>query len=399
MTHPPFFGVVSNLTKEVKPAQWRTYLTWQLIHGSVPALPKRFQDEHFAFMSKNLTGAKQDLPRWKKCVAYTDEALGEALAVPFVEKYFGADGKQVTSDMVKGIEQAFEKDLEQISWMDATTKDRARAKLKAITNKIGYPEKWKQYDSMKTDRSSFLHNWLAAGAWQSNYDVNKIAKPVDKTEWEMTPPTVNAYYNPPLNEIVFPAGILQPPFFDIKATDPVNFGAMGMVVGHETTHGFDDEGRQFGADGSLTDWWTQASGDAFKQKAECVKNRYDSEVAVDDLHVNGALTMGENIADFGGTKLAFMAMRNWQASHPESAEKTKQYRYDDAQQFFLGYAQSWCSKYRPENARMRVMTDPHSPPFLRVNVPLSNLPEFQQAFQCKDGAKMARTGDQRCTVW
>ncbi|MBX5482905.1 MAG: M13 family metallopeptidase [Myxococcaceae bacterium] len=397
IAHPPFFAEVSKLAKEVKPVEWRTYLTWVFIRETVPALPGRFQQEHFAFVSQNLSGAKVDLPRWKKCVSYTDQLLGEALAVPFVKKYFGEEGKKTTLAMVQQIEKEFEKDLDSLSWMDDQTRERARQKLRAITNKIGYPEKWKQYDALETDRSSFLANWLRANEVEAKREVNKIGKPVDKTEWFMTPPTVNAYYNPPLNEIVFPAGILQPPFFDIHATDPVNFGAMGMVMGHETTHGFDDEGRQFDFDGSLNDWWTEASAKAFAAKAECVKNRYSQEIAVDDLHVNGALTLGENIADMGGLKLAHAAMRSWQAQKKQPAAGS--YRYDDDQQFFLGFAQSWCNKYRPENARMRVTVDPHSPPPLRVNVPLSNLPAFQEAFQCKPGQKMAKPAAERCEVW
>jgi len=397
VTHVPFAKELEAMVKDpaLTPAQWNDYLAVNLVRDLSDALPKRFRDEHFAF-TQALTGAKEQLPRWKKCVRYTDGALGEALAIAYVEKTFGADGKATTQDMVRALEGAFEKNLAQISWMDEETKKAAGDKLHKITNKIGYPDKWKSYDGLKIDRASFLKNGLATSTYESARDLAKIGKPVDRAEWHMTPPTVNAYYNPSQNEIVFPAGILQPPFFDKSASTAVNFGAIGMVVGHEITHGFDDEGRQFDGDGNLRDWWSEPSGKAFLERAACVKGQFDGYVAIDDLKVNGGLTLGENVADLGGLKISHAALRAWVAEHPEALAGS---RYNADQQFFLGYAQSWCSMYRPEMARMRVATDPHSPPYWRVNGPLSNLPAFHEAFGCREGDKMFRPAAERCEIW
>jgi len=396
VTHLPFASEVSTLVRRTPPGELRTYLAWKLISAQVVALPKPFSDAQFAFESKYLTGAKEDLPRWKKCVSATDAAMGEALAVPFIEQNFGADGKRITKSMVKEIEEAFEANLAPLTWMDDATKAKAREKAQKIFDKIGYPEKWKTYDGLVTDRGSFLGNRMRSDAYENARDLKKIGKPLDRALWNMTPPTVNAYYNPSMNEIVFPAGILQPPFFNKEATDPVNFGAMGMVVGHELTHGFDDQGRQFDALGNLTDWWSPASGQAFLQRVECVKNQFDGYVSVDDLHLNGALTLGENVADLGGLKLAYAAMQAHARQHPE-ASGTAGGRLTPAQQFFLGTAQAWCTNTRPEEARRRVTIDPHSPPRFRVNGPLSNLPQFQEAFGCKAGDKMV--AQNRCEVW
>ncbi len=395
VTHPAFAAQVGQLVKKVPRAQLRTYFAWRLLSSQVLALPRPFADAQFAFQSKFLTGAKEDLPRWKKCVNATDHSLGEALAVPFVAQTFGPDGKQVTRSMVGQIEAAFDSNLETLSWMDAPTKARALEKAKAVFDKIGYPEKWKTYDGLVTDRGSFLGNRMRSMAYENARDLKKIGKPLDRSLWEMTPPTVNAYYNPSMNEIVFPAGILQPPFFNKEATDAVNFGAMGMVVGHELTHGFDDEGRQFDARGNLSDWWTPQSGKAFLDRVDCVKKQFDGYLSIDDLHLNGALTLGENVADLGGLKLAFAAMQAYAKQHPERAAPPG--RFTPEQQFFLGPAQAWCTNVRPEEARRRVTVDPHSPPRFRVNGPLSNLPQFQQAFGCKAGDRMV--AQNRCEVW
>ena len=395
VTHPPFAAQVGQLVRRAPRPQLRTYLAWRLISSQVIALPKPFSDADFAFQSRFLTGAKQDLPRWKKCVSATDAAMGEALAVPFIAQTFGADGKQLTKSMVNEIEAAFQANLDTLSWMDATTKARAREKAKAVFDKIGYPDQWKTYDGLVTDRGTFLGNRMRSMAYENARDLRKIGKPLDRGLWGMTPPTVNAYYNPALNEIVFPAGILQPPFFNKEATDAVNFGAMGMVVGHELTHGFDDQGRQFDAKGNLSDWWTPESGKAFVERVECVKKQFDGYVAIDDLHLNGALTLGENVADLGGMKLAFSAMQAYAKEHPERAAPPS--RFTPEQQFFLGQAQSWCTNVRPETARMLATVDPHSPAEFRVNGPLSNLPQFQQVFGCKAGDRMV--AQNRCEVW
>ncbi|HEX4620047.1 MAG TPA: M13 family metallopeptidase, partial [Myxococcaceae bacterium] len=304
VTHPPFFEALDTLVKATPAARWRPYLKWHFVLTTLPALPKRFQDEDYRFKSKALTGAKEDAPRWKKCVGFTDHALGEALAQAFVAKTFGQQEKTTTLLMVQEVEKAFGMNLDSLPWMDAPTKAKALEKVHAIFNKIGYPDHWRNYDALKTGRTSFLDNLLAANAFERARQLAKIGKPADRSEWNMTPPTVNAYYRAENNEIVFPAGILQPPFFNREAAAPVNFGAMGLVVGHEITHGFDDQGRHFDAKGNLVDWWSPTAGPAFTERADCVRKMYDDSVAVDDLHVNGKLTLGENVADLGGLKLA-----------------------------------------------------------------------------------------------
>ncbi|MFL5357904.1 M13 family metallopeptidase [Archangium sp.] len=399
ITHPPFFADMDRLVKTAKPAAWKPYLTWHYVASVIPTLPKSFQDERFRFTSQNLTGAKEDVARWKKCVRFTNGALGEALAQPFITQTFGAEGKKTTLQMVEEIEKSFERNLDTLAWMDKPTREQALVKVRKIMNKIGYPDRWRNYDALKVERGSFLTSYLNAAAFEQARQLAKIGKPVDKIEWGMTPPTVNAYYNPSFNEIVFPAGILQPPFFNREATAAVNFGAMGMVVGHEITHGFDDEGRQYDEIGNLRDWWTPDSDKAFRERVACVKTQYDGFTAIDELKVNGALTLGENVADLGGLKLAHAAMEAWLARDPEAAKQANSYRFTPSQQFFLGYAQSWCSKYREPFARQMAVVDPHSPPYWRVNGPVVNLPAFQQAFQCKEGSKMVRPAAQRCEVW
>jgi endothelin-converting enzyme/putative endopeptidase len=393
--HPPFFEEVARLAKTVPGPKWRTYLSWVVVRSSIPALPKRFQDESFAFNSKALTGASEDQPRWKKCVALTDRALGEALGQPYVAQVFGEDGKTLTREVVAEVEAAFERNLDTLAWMDAPTKQRALEKIRRVVNKVGYPDVWRNYDALEVGRTSFFANLHQAARFEKARDLAKIGKPVDRHEWGMTPPTVNAYYSALKNEIVFPAGILQPPMFNRAASPPVNFGAMGMVVGHEFSHGFDDQGRKFDAEGNLNLWWTDASDKAFRERAACVEKQYSEEIAIEDIRVNGKLTLGENVADFGGVKLAFLAMREYLKKRPLQQES----RFTPEQQFFLGYAQGWCNKYRPENARLRAATDPHSPAFLRVKVPLRNFKPFAEAFSCKAGSKMVKSDAERCEVW
>lgn len=394
VTHVPFAEELNHLVGTTPASTWKVYLTWHFLKDVVPALPKRFQEEDFRFEGKILNGAEEDKPRWKKCVAMTDAGLGEALAQPFVAKTFGTEGKATTQRMVAEIEAAFNRDLDTLTWMDEPTRLKAREKLRAIVNKVGFPDRWKSYDGLKIDRGSFLGNYLRADAYERARDLKKIDQPLDRSEWLMTPPTVNAYYYPPRNEIVFPAGILQPPFFNRAAPDAVNLGAMGMVVGHETTHGFDDEGRHFDAQGNLKEWWTSASDEAFRKRAACVKEKYDQEIAVDDTHINGALTLGENVADIGGVKLALAALH----ASSKADQKPAVYRYSEDQQFFLGFAQLWCAKRRPEYMRKLAVIDPHSPPAQRVDVPLKNLSAFQDAFQCKPDSKMVAPAP-RCEVW
>ena len=376
-----------------QPAAWlgpyKSYLRWHYVMPYQRVLTQKFLDESFAF-DKELTGAAKIEPRWKRCVRAVDRGLGEALAIPFVQQKLGDEGKATTQAIVKEIEAAMEEDLESLSWMDAATREKAEIKVRKLFNKIGYPDSWRNYDALaaKVQRRSYASNFYEAGRFDALRDLAEIGKPVDRAEWHMTPPTVNAYYNPPLNEMVFPAGILQPPFYANGAPVAVNFGGLGMVAGRELTHGFDDEGRQYDADGNLKDWWTPAVSQAFDQRAACVADQFDGYVAVDDLHVNGKLTLGENLADLGGAKLALAVLHE---REPVSVEADRQ--------FFFGVSQIWCGSMRPEMARVRVRTDPHSPAKYRVNGPLSNMPEFAKAFSCQPGDTMVRPEEKRCAVW
>ncbi len=397
-TTPRYLTRVDELLGRTPPETWRAYMKWRLLSGMAKerALPKAFSDERFAFTSKNFTGAKEQEPRWKHCVRMTEEALGEAIGQAYARRYFGAEGKQKTKQLVADIEGVMARDIDAIAWMDDATRARAREKLGKIVNKVGYPDAWRNYDAMKLDRSSFFHSVLGANAFEVNRDLSKIGKPLDRNEWHMVPPQVNAYYNPSMNEMVFPAGILQPPFFTRGAPDAVNYGAIGMVVGHELTHGFDDQGRQFDAAGNLANWWTPAVGKEFDRRAECIARQYDEYVAVDDVRLNGKLTLGENIADLGGVKLAFAAYQASRAGKPAEAPVAG---FTPEQAFFIGYAQSWCTVIRPEFARLLAQTDPHSPARWRVDGPLSDIPAFQKAFACPDGSAMARAGQKRCEIW
>ncbi len=393
VTSPDFFAALNKMLTTTPVAEWKTYLRWHVVHNAAPALSKAFVDENFAFYGKTLSGTAEIEPRWKRCTKAVDRLMGEALGRAFVEKTFGAEGKERTQAMVREIEAAMSADLDGLKWFDDATRAQAHDKLAAIANKIGYPEKWRNYDALEVSPNSYLVNAMHAEEFETHRQLAKIGKPLDRTEWDMTPPTVNAYYNPSMNEMVFPAGILQPPFFNKAAVKPVNYGAIGMVMGHELTHGFDDEGRQFDAKGNLRDWWSGPVGKEFETRAQCVVDQYNGYVAVDDLHLNGKLTLGENIADLGGLKLAHAAYVKARGT----AEPQKIGKWTDEQLFFLGTAQSWCTKRRPELARMRVTTDPHSPAQYRIDGPFSNMPEFGAAWQCKPGDKMVRKT--QCTIW
>jgi putative endopeptidase len=397
VAQPDFVKEVDAMAKSMSYADWRTYLRWHLARATSPWLSKRFVDEWFQFR-QTLTGTKVLAPRWKRCVRFADQMMGEALAQPFVKEHLGEDGKQAAARMVTDIETSMKNDLEALAWMDEPTRTKAEAKLAKIMNKIGYPSKWRSYDGLAIDRASFLANAQRASAFETKRQLAKVGKPVDKEEWEMTPPTVNAYYEPTMNEMVFPAGILQSPFYGKDQAPTLNFGAIGMVVGHELTHGFDDEGRQFDAEGNLRDWWTPAVSAEFDKRAACVAQQYDEYVPIDDAHIKGKLTLGENIADLGGLKLSYAALERDQASAP-SVPTAAQGAFTPSQQFFVGFAQAWCANYRPEALRLLVATNPHSPPKYRVNGPLSNLPEFAAAFQCKEGSPMVRPAAVRCEIW
>ena len=375
---------------------WRAYLRWRVLDemAAARALPAAFVRERFNFVASNFTGAKEMEARWKHCTKLTDHLLGEALGQHFVRRYFPGDSKQRVLELIGNIQRAMQANLEVLAWMDEVTRKAALGKLGKIENKIGYPDKWRDYSAVAIERTSFLKSLLAATRFETRRQLDKIGKPVDRGEWHMTPPTVNAYYNPLQNEMVFPAGILQPVFYTRGANDAVNYGAIGFVMGHELTHGFDDQGRRFDADGNMTDWWSPAVGKEFEKRTACVEKQFSNYVAVDDLKLNGKLTLGENIADLGGLKLAFAAYQRSRRGRPAESQVAG---FTPEQQFFLAAAQVWCSKMRPEEARRRVVVDPHSPPRWRVNGPLSNLPEFARAFGCQADAPMVRK--ERCQVW
>lgn len=394
VAQPDFVKEVDTMAKAINVADWRTYLRWHLAAAASPWLSRKFVDEWFHFRQV-LTGTKVLQPRWKRCVGFADQMMGEALAQPFVKQFLGEDGKRAAEQMVAGIEESMKIDIDSISWMDDPTRTKAQTKLGKITNKIGYPAKWRNYDALEIDRGSFVQNVERATQFEVRRQLTKVGKPVDKEEWQMTPPTVNAYYDPTMNEMVFPAGILQAPFYGNLQTPALNYGAIGMVIGHELTHGFDDEGRQFDADGNLRDWWSAPVAAEFDKRAECVQKQFDDYVAVDDAHIKGKLTLGENIADLGGVRLSLAAFERAQ----KGRSITTSNGFTPQQQFFVGFAQAWCANYRPEALRLLVATNPHSPPKYRVNGPVSNVPEFATAFQCAAGSPMVRGRDNRCEVW
>jgi putative endopeptidase len=390
---PDFVKGMDALLKTTDLAALKSYLRWGVIRGSAPFLSKPFVDQNFAFYGKTLTGAKEIRPRWKRCVALTDDELGEALGQEYVALKFPPSAKAHTQEMVDALERALGEDIQQLDWMTPETKKAALVKLHAIQNKIGYPEKWRDYSSVIVKRDDLLGNVRRADAFEVRRQLNKIGKPVDKQEWGMTPPTVNAYYDPQMNNINFPAGILQPPFYTNGADNGINFGGIGAVIGHELTHGFDDEGRQFDAQGNLKDWWTPADAKAFNERAQCIVDEYSGFEPVPGVHLNGKLTLGENTADNGGLRIALMAMENSEKGKKEP----KIDGFTQEQRVFLGWSQVWCSKQTPEIARLRATVDPHSPGRFRVDGVVRNMPEFQQAFGCKTGQPMAPAN--RCHVW
>ena len=390
---PNFFRQVETTLVTNNLDDLKTYLRWHVVHSAAPLLTAAFVNENFAFYGKVLTGAKELRPRWKRCVDLTDSDLGEALGQKYVDLTFGVEGKQRTLKMVHEIENALKDDIGALSWMTPATKQQALIKLAAVANKIGYPDKWRDYSSVKIERDDALGDDRRATEFEVHRQLNKIGKPVDRSEWEMTPPTVNAYYNPQMNNINFPAGILQPPFYSNHIDDAINYGAIGAVIGHELTHGFDDEGRRFDADGNLRDWWTPEDAKAFEERAECFVKEYSSFIAVDSVHVNGKLTLGENTADNGGLRLAFMALMD--TLKGKTVPKIDGFTQE--QRLFLGWGQIWCESRRPEMERMLATVDPHSPSRDRVNGVVSNMPEFQKAFSCKTGQPMCPAS--RCRVW
>jgi putative endopeptidase len=390
---PNFVKGMNQLIQTTDLEDLKTYLRWHALHSSAKLLPTPFVEEDFAFYGKTLTGAKELHPRWKRCVQFTDGDLGEALGQSYVAEEFPPSSKAATLKMVHELEDALKTDITDLSWMTPETKKQALEKLARIENKIGYPDQWRDYSKLTIIRGEALGNALRANEFEFNRELNKIGKPVDRQEWQMSPPTVNAYYDPQENNINFPAGILQPPFYSPKIDDAVNFGAIGAVIGHEMTHGFDDQGSQFDADGDLRNWWTPKDREEFDKLEACFVNEYDSFVAVDDVHVRGKLTLGENTADNGGLRISHLALLDVLAGTPEKPIGG----FTPQQRFFVGWAQIWCESERPEYARLMAQVNPHSPGKYRVNGVVGNMPEFQKAFGCKADAPMIRKP--ACRVW
>jgi endothelin-converting enzyme/putative endopeptidase len=352
-------------------------------------------DENFAFYRQYLRGAKEQQPRWKRCVQYVDNDLGEALGQAYVRKAFSPDLKASTVDMVRRIEQAMAQRIQQLDWMSPETKQQAMTKLQSMRNKIGYPDKWRDYSSVKITPTDFVANERNASVFEARRRLNKIGQPVDHGEWGMSPPTVNAYFNPPMNDINFPAGVLQPPLYDAKMDDAPNYGNTGGTIGHELTHGFDDQGRKYDAKGNLRDWWTKEDAEKFTQRTQCIEDQYSKYVVVDDIHINSKLTLGEDVADLGGEILAYNAWKD--ATKDKNLQTTDGLTPD--QRFFVGFAQWACENERPEDMRLRALTDPHSPARYRINGVVVNMPQFSDAFSCKPGQPMAKPADQVCRVW
>ena len=397
VSSPQFFRGLEPLIQQHSVDDWKVYLRWHLVHGSAPYLSKVFVDENWNFYSHTLQGARQLQPRWRRCVRAADRDLGMALGQAYVAAAFPPESKQRTVAMVHDIEHALDQDITTIDWMQPATKEQAKIKLQAIEDKIGYPDHWRDYSSVKVGRDSYLNNVHEATTFEFHRQLNKIDKPVDRAEWTMTPPTINAYYDAQLNTINFPAGILQPPYFDSKMEDPVNYGAIGMVIGHEITHGFDDQGRKFDAQGNLRDWWTEADAKAYDQRGQCIADEYTEEIPEAGVKQNGHLTQGEDTADNGGLRLAFMAVTNKLQSEGKALDAKEADGWTPRQKFFVSYAYSWCEELRPEFMRTIVLTNPHSIPKYRVNNVVSNMPEFQEAFSCKKGSPMVRAN--QCRVW
>jgi endothelin-converting enzyme/putative endopeptidase len=393
VSEPEFFKAVQAQLQSESLDDWKVYFRWHLVSGAAPFLSKPFVDEDFAFNLKYLRGVAEQRPRWKRCVADVDALLGEALGQEFVRRAFPEKSKQDTVRMTALIEKAMAEEISALDWMSPETKRQALVKLNAVRNKVGYPDKWRDYSAVQIKTDDFFGNYQSAASFEVHRDLNKIGKPVDRNEWSMTPPTVNAYYNPQMNDINFPAGVLQPPLYDPKLDDAPNYGNTGSTIGHELTHGFDDEGCQFDAAGNLKDWWTPEDAKRFEEKVNCVRDQYAGYVVVDDIKINSKLTSGEDVADLGGTLLAYIA---WSEA-TQGMKLQPGDGFTPEQRFFIGFAQWACENVRPEELRVNAITDPHSPGKYRVNGIVSDLPQFQQAFECQAGQPMVRAN--ACKVW
>ncbi len=393
VTEPKFFQALDHAIKTVPLVDWKAYLRWHAVHDAAPYLSDKFATEDFNFYRKTLRGVSAMPARWKRCVHYVDRDLGEALGQEFVRRTFSAETKEKTVDMTRRIETAMESEIKGLDWMTEATKQRALEKLHAIANKVGYPDRWRDYSKLSVRRGDFYGNAKRATVFESDRELAKIGKPVDRGEWGMTPPTVNAYYNPQMNDINFPAGVLQPPLYDPKLDDAPNYGNTGSTIGHELTHAFDDEGRQFDGQGNLKDWWTPDDAKKFEERVQCVRDQYAQYVIVDDIKINSKLTSGEDVADLGGTLLAYIAWKDAVASqHLEPMDG-----FTPDQRLFIGFAQWACENERPENLRANAITNPHSPGKYRINGIVSDLPQFQKAFNCSADSAMVRA--KACQVW
>jgi endothelin-converting enzyme/putative endopeptidase len=394
--NPAFISAMIAEVQDTDLDTLKAYMRYHLLTGSANRLPRRFDDENFNFYGRVMTGQPEQSARWKRCSNSVNGALGEALGQVYVEQYFAGDSKAKMLEMVHDIENAMDRDLDQLDWMSAATKAKAKEKLKGVANKIGYPDKWRDYTKLEVKADDALGNKFRGTAFENDRQLAKIGQPVDHSEWGMTPPTVNAYYDPSMNDINFPAGILQPAFYDQKQDDAVNYGHIGAVIGHELTHGFDDEGRKFDAKGNLSDWWTAEDAKKFDTRTDCLVNEYGSFTAVDDVKVNGKLTLGENTADNGGLVLAYLAYL--ERAKTNKVDLTKKINgYTSPQRFYIGYAQNYCENSRPEVIRQQVLTDPHSPDHFRVTGAIVNQPGFAAAFSCKKGTPMVPANS--CRVW
>ncbi|HEX3875870.1 MAG TPA: M13 family metallopeptidase [Bryobacteraceae bacterium] len=392
VSQPDFIKSVAAMLPNVGMDTWKAYFEYHLLHARAEELPAAFEKENFDFWQRYLTGAQEERPRQYRCVRAVDRELGDLLGQKYISAVFGADAKAQITQLVKALEKALGEDIESLDWMSAETKKAAIAKLNAITNNVGYPQKWRDYSKVSISHDDFAGNSTRVAEFRVAENLSKIGKPTDKTEWTMSTPTVNAFYSPQNNSINFPAGILETPFFDPRRDMSINYGAVGAVIGHEMTHGFDDQGRKFDGDGNLRDWWTAADGAEFEKRAACVANEYSGFTSVDDVKLNGKLTLGENTADNGGLRVAYQALENTLQGKKEEMDG-----FTPEQRFFLGFAQVWCESSSPQAARAAALTDPHSPGRFRVNGTLQNMPEFQQAFSCK--APQPMVSENACHVW
>jgi len=397
VTSPDFLRGLDTMIHRRPLNDWKTYLRWQVLHESAPYLDSAFVNENFDFFGHTLAGVPKLSPRWRRCVHSTDARLGEALGQAYVQRAFPPQSKERVLKMVNNIEAALDQDIAQINWMTPETKTQAKAKLKKILDKIGYPDHWRDYSALEITPDSYLENVHRGTAFEFHRQLAKIGKPLDRQEWQMTPPTIDAYYDPQTNTINFPAGILQPPFFDAQQDDAANYGAEGAVIGHEITHGFDDQGRKFDGQGNLHDWWTPADAKNYEARGKCISDEYTQEIPEVGIKQNGLLTQGEDTADNGGIHLALLALENDLKSEGKSVDDKGEDGLTHLQKFFLAYSTVWCSEYRPEVMRVALLSNPHSLPKYRVNNVVANMPEFAKAFGCKKGAPLVH--ENTCRVW